>query len=68
MSTLIESEIITKQQELIESYKLVLDTYKTSKETLYKFLETIYASLQMNDPVVTENAINHLGKLLEGRK
>lgn len=61
-------EIITQQQELIEGYKAVLDSHKHSKETLYKLLEVIYASLQMNDPQITQNAIKHLGKLLEGRK
>lgn len=63
-----ESDIIAKQQELIEGYKVVLDAHNKSKETLYKFLETIYNSLLINDPVITANSIKHLGKLLENRK
>jgi hypothetical protein len=68
MSTITQSDIISKQQELIEGYKLVLEAHKTSKETLYKFLETIHNSLKLNDPEATANAIKHLGMLLESRK
>jgi hypothetical protein len=68
MTTVTESDIISKQQELIEGYKVLLEAHKNSKETLYKFIETIYNSLKLNDPQVTANAIKHLGMLLENKK
>lgn len=61
-------EIIAQQRDVIEGYKSLVQAQDTSKETLYKFLEAIHASLLLNDPVMTENAAKHLGKLLESKK
>jgi ribosomal protein S17E len=65
MTTITQTEIIERQQVIIDKFQDVIDTHYRTRSKTVEILKVIQELLTMNSPEATKLAVELLDKLIE---
>lgn len=65
MTTITQTEIIERQQVIIDKFQDVIDSHHRTRSKTVEVLKIIQELLTMDNPAATELAIEQLNKLIE---
>jgi ribosomal protein S17E len=65
MTTITQTEIIERQQVIIDKFQDVIDSHYRTRSKTVEILKVIQELLTMNSPEATKLAVKQLDKLIE---